>query len=165
MVSSCVEDTVEKRKKEIEERELEMCHLWVERDFSSIPTALIEKAYKDDWYDAIEILAPTFENYKKGYRKEYQCKIECDECTSEPCRDAYDDWYPKIPMWGWVFAPKDPIDREWIVNHADKVAKCGFIVYETDEIGVYLGVNGAGYDFYEAHWLPLYRTRGLKWHL
>ena len=165
MVSSCVEDTAEKRKKEIEERELEMCHKWVERDFSNIPVALIEKAYKDDWYDAIEILAPTFEDYKERYREEHQCEIECDECTDEVCRDAYEEWYPKIPMWGWVFAPNNIFDREWIKENADKAAECGFIVYETDEIGVYLGVNGAGYDFYEAHWLPLYRARGLRWHI
>ena len=88
MVSSCVEES-----KEIEEKELEMCHLWVERDFSNIPVALIEKAYKDDWYDAIEILAPTFEDYKERYREEHQCEIECDECTDEVCRDAYEEWY------------------------------------------------------------------------
>jgi len=111
--------------KEIEKKELEMCHLWIERDFSNIPTALLEKAYKDDWYDEIEILAPTFEDFKKEYREEHQCEIECEECTSEPCRDAYDDWYPKIPIWGWVFAPKDPIDREWIKENANKVAECG----------------------------------------
>lgn len=22
----------------------------------------------------------------------------------------------------------------------------------------------SGYDFYEAHWIPLYEARGLKWH-
>ena len=85
-------------------------------------------------YEWVEILAPTFEDYKERYRGEHQCEIECDECTDEVCRDAYEEWYPKIPMWGWVFAPNDPCDREWIVKHADKVADCGFIVYETDEI-------------------------------
>lgn len=26
------------------------------------------------------------------------------------------------------------------------------------------GIDGAGYNFYEAHWLPLYNARGLQWH-
>jgi len=157
---SCAEESAEN-----ENKELEMCHLWVERDFSNIPTDLIEKAYKDSYYDEIEILAPTFEDFKKEYREENQCEVECDECIDETCLEAYEEENPKIPMWGWVFVPNDPCDQEWIRGHADKVAECGFIVYETDEIGVYLGVNGAGYDFYEAHWLPLYRARGLRWHI
>lgn len=27
-----------------------------------------------------------------------------------------------------------------------------------------IGIDGAGYDFYEAHWIPLYEARGLHWH-
>jgi len=26
--------------------------------------------------------------------------------------------------------------------------------------GVFLGVNGAGYDFFDSHWIPLYRLFG-----
>ena len=64
---------------------------------------------------------------------------------------------PAFPMWGYVFVPDDPFLSDLIKKNAKKVyKKTGFIVYETDEIGVYLGVDGAGYDFYEAHWLPLY---------
>jgi hypothetical protein len=27
-----------------------------------------------------------------------------------------------------------------------------------------LGINGAGYDFYESHWISLYQALGYKWH-
>jgi hypothetical protein len=27
-----------------------------------------------------------------------------------------------------------------------------------------LGINGAGYDFYEHHWIPLYTALGYAWH-
>lgn len=30
---------------------------------------------------------------------------------------------------------------------------------------LYLGIDGAGYDFYESHWIPLYKTLGYSWHL
>jgi hypothetical protein len=144
-------------------KEVDACRLWVQRDFSMIPTTLLEKAYERDYYDEIQILAPTFDDFKKEYREDNGCEQECDECCDE-CLEIYEQYNPKIPMWGWVFSPDDPCDQKWIRKHADKVAECGFIVYETDEIGVYLGVDGAGYDFYESHWLPLYRARGLKWH-
>ena len=66
--------------------------------------------------------------------------------------------------WGYLFHPKNVIDEEWIRRNLDKVAECGFLVYNSEETGILLGIDGAGYDFYEAYWLPLYRARGLKWH-
>ena len=27
--------------------------------------------------------------------------------------------------------------------------------------GVFLGVNGMGYDFFDAHWIPLYKILGV----
>jgi len=155
----------------VDEKVLEACRLWVERDFSLIPTSLIEKAYfgENKCGDEITILAPSFENFKAEYMKE-NCLVEgyegdpCSVCRTEYCQEAYYESVSKIPMWGYVFVPENSLDREWIKNNAEKVAKLGFIVYETDEIGVYLGINGAGYDFYEHHWVPLYLERGLKWH-
>jgi len=117
------------------------CRYWIKTCFSAIPTSLLEKAY-GEWFDDIRILAPTPEQCKKD-----QVVI------------------PKIPVWGWVFVPDNNTDEEWIKEHAKDIwSKCYIVVYETDELGVYLGINGAGYSFYEVHWIPLYKLRGLKWH-
>lgn len=43
------------------------------------------------------------------------------------------------------------------------VGKTGFVAREIDGHLV-LGVNGAGYSFLDAHWLPLYLALGMKWH-
>jgi hypothetical protein len=43
------------------------------------------------------------------------------------------------------------------------VGKTGFVAREIDG-NLVLGVNGAGYSFDEAHWLPLYLALGFKWH-
>lgn len=43
------------------------------------------------------------------------------------------------------------------------VGQTGLIGIEGPEGGIYLGINGAGYDFYESHWAPLYDAMGLKW--
>lgn len=32
------------------------------------------------------------------------------------------------------------------------------------KLGIYIGIDGAGYDFYESHWIPLYTVRGLEYH-
>jgi hypothetical protein len=111
----------------------EACKKWVGRDFSSIPTQLIKRAYKDDYYD-LELLT-----------------------SEEPVYD-----YPAA--WGWMFHPDDTTDQRWIKENLQDVEDCGFLVYESDECGILLAIDGAGYDFYENHWIPLYKARGLKWH-
>ena len=44
------------------------------------------------------------------------------------------------------------------------MSNCGFRIYESEEFGYFFGIDGAGYDFYESHWEPLYKARGLHWH-
>jgi len=145
----------------VDERIKKACKEWV-GDWSFIPSALLEKAYT---LDDIEIVAPSFENYKKRYISEGYCDGNCDYCRYESCREAYIKDVPKIPMWSYVFAPKEEIDQKWLKECAEIITDwCSVIVYYTPEIGYYIGINGAGYDFYDAHWIPLYVLRGLKWH-
>ena len=73
-----------------------------------------------------------------------------------------------LPTWGTMWSPPQ-IDQDWILgfdgnNHLQEVADCGFRIYEQEDYGVILGIDGAGYDFYESHWIPLYQARGLHWH-
>lgn len=69
-----------------------------------------------------------------------------------------------LPMWGTMFDVPN-MDQEWVRNNLDKVAECGFRIYDFETMDLLLlGIDGAGYDFYEAHWVPLYEARGLKWH-
>ena len=42
--------------------------------------------------------------------------------------------------------------------------RSGFRIYESEEFGYFFGIDGAGYNFYDSHWIPLYDARGLKWH-
>lgn len=68
-----------------------------------------------------------------------------------------------LPMWGWLWNPES-LDEDWIKDNLEVVAECGFRIYESDEIGVLIGIDGAGYDFYGSHWIPLYKARGFQWH-
>jgi hypothetical protein len=68
-------------------------------------------------------------------------------------------------MWGTIWQFGDNCDDFWL--YADdgirKMSECGFRVYVHEEWGFFFGIDGAGYDFYESHWIPLYKARGLKW--
>ena len=107
--------------------------LWVDRDFSNIPTALIKKAFNNN-FEELELLS-----------------------NKSPELD-----YPAC--WGWMFHPECSLDEEWIRCNIDEVEECGFLVYDSDETGILLAVDGCGYSFYDEHWKPLYIARGLQWH-
>lgn len=74
-----------------------------------------------------------------------------------------------LPMWCTLWSFGEQIDEEWArgtfcESHLQEMADLGFRLYETEDFGLVFGIDGAGYDFYEAHWIPLYKARGLKWH-
>jgi hypothetical protein len=67
-----------------------------------------------------------------------------------------------FPMWGtlWSTTFDDLIEDNLL-----EVASCGFRIFMDDVEGtIYLGIDGAGYNFYEHHWTPLYDALGFAWH-
>lgn len=71
-----------------------------------------------------------------------------------------------LPMWGVMWGFGDGIDEYWVdeLEGLRALADCGFRVYHHEDWGYFFGIDGAGYDFFDAHWIPLYKKRGLKWH-
>lgn len=71
-----------------------------------------------------------------------------------------------LPMWGTMWQFGDSADDYWLeeMDGIRIMSECGFRIYESDEWGYFFGIDGAGYDFYSEHWIPLYRKRGLQWH-
>jgi hypothetical protein len=71
-----------------------------------------------------------------------------------------------LPMWDIMWSFDDMVDRWWLEEKSNlqAMADCGFRIYEQEDYGYIFGIDGAGYDFYEAHWIPLYKARGLRWH-
>lgn len=71
-----------------------------------------------------------------------------------------------LPMLGTMWSFGDSAD-DWWLEEGDGIAimsRCGFRIYVSEEFGYFFGIDGAGYNFYEAHWCPLYLARGLQWH-
>lgn len=83
--------------------------------------------------------------------------VESDDVDVE--REGY------LPMWGTLWTFGESLDEDWAREHLQEMANLGFRIYEYYPTGkLYFGIDGAGYDFYEAHWIPLYKARGLHWH-
>ena len=116
----------------------------------------------ESWQYHESHVAGAKEDYQLNLEDHEDAELDAKEEAKDAARDSYYDYYSEVPMWGTVFVPN--WDQDWLRDNAEEVSRLGFIVYETDEIGVYVGINGAGYDFYDAHWLPLYDLRGLQWH-
>ena len=68
------------------------------------------------------------------------------------------------PMWGTWFEIADTCMWRFVSEHMAEVAGLGFTLIFRDAELWGLGIDGAGYDFYEAHWVPLYELQGLEWH-
>ena len=118
------------------------CRAWV-NEFNAIPQNMALQ--RDDFYEDWDFF---------GKRSEYEIE------------DGEDEYgYVGVPMWGTFWMVDDWCDERWIDENRELVADLGFTICENYENGwILLGIDGAGYDFYEAHWIPLYEARGLKWH-
>ena len=97
------------------------------------------------------------------------CKLleySCDELVEiTPTNiDNFDDF---LPIWGSLWSFDNGADIAWLEDEKNlkAMADCGFRIYEHEDYGYIFGIDGAGYDFFEAHWIPLYKARGLQWHL
>lgn len=80
--------------------------------------------------------------------------------------DENDECREFLPMWGTMWSFSDPTDIWWL-EEKDGIrimSELGFRVYFHEEWGYFFGIDYAGYDFYERHWIPLYKARGLQWH-
>ena len=164
------------------ETKLEAAREWV-KEFNAFPLGMIEKLFNADFDDWCEI-TPILEGcrvWSNDYQKMGEVmeitededgnevvKVELDngeeiETTKDDISREEDSYFP---MWGTMWQFGDSCDDWWLENDngLEIMAECGFRIYESGEFGYFFGIDGAGYDFYEAHWLPLYEKRGLKWH-
>lgn len=110
--------------------------------FTCFPAGEMREKFADTWFDAWEFLGNDYDG-------------------------IYD--YVNEPMWNTWFIPNDGYLHNWIQNHKEKVADCGFtIILDADDYrcksAFALGIDGVGYSFLERHFLPLYRAMGLEWH-
>ncbi|NUJ17419.1 hypothetical protein FKN04_12620 [Bacillus glycinifermentans] len=129
-------------------------------EFNEIPQSLIDKAYPTS--EGFEILVTEKEcGYcgSEDIHKNKDNELYCGSCNSN---DIYNKC--EFPIWETMWTFKHEYDEVWAKKNLDKMKECGFWVYESKELGLFFGIDGGGYDFYDSHWIPLYKARGLKYH-
>lgn len=156
----------------------EATQYWV-RGFNAIPQDLIEKTYGGDNIDSLVELTPISEGdrvWSYDYNDAFYVvstdredgaaiiKVEGEEVEVQITELCNENENGLLPMWGTMWTFEERMDSDWAEENLHVMADCGFRIYESDELGIYFGIDGAGYDFYENHWIPLYKARGLKWH-
>lgn len=135
---------------------------WV-RGFNAIPQSLIEKAYPN--LEGLEILVTERECGYCGsteFEENEDGELVCSSCGRSAEEEASESY--GLPMWGTMWTFEESLDDNWVRNNLETMRECGFWVYDSDELGILIGIDGAGYDFYDSHWIPLYEARGLQWH-
>lgn len=157
--------------------------MWV-GEMNAIPQGMIDKLMRadpDDWHEVTrpsggdrvyvyevpdgcdhygEIVEYDEDEEKWNILLDSHETIGVSEEDFEMDRDSF------LPMWGTMWSFGDSCD-DWWLEEGDGIqvmSNCGFRIYESEEFGYFFGIDGAGYSFFEAHWCPLYRARGLQWH-
>lgn len=155
---------------------------WV-REFNAVPQGMIEKCIESDPDGWNEIEVPAAGNRVYVYDVPDGCShdgelMSCDEDSEawtvaldsgEKIQTEADNFDVEraytLPIWGTMWSFSDPCDVWWLEEQDGlrKMSECGFRIWES-EFGYWFGIDGAGYDFYEDHWVPLYKSRGMQWH-
>ena len=132
-------------------------------DFNDIRLDNVQKIFPN-WFGNTLTVEPTNQNlHDSGYIPKDMTENEIDEAKNELMDQQ------REVMWSTLFEAKDNTIKDWILeNHEKIISEAGFTIIDLSrenegeyETGVFLGVNGAGYDFYEAHWIPLYKIFGV----
>lgn len=156
----------------------EVANDWVTRCMDAIDTCILRKLYSFDPDDWNEVTVPSVGErvyvYDEcvngeivGIDDESGFEIELDDGNMIHA-DA-DDFELEndyvFPMWGTMWSFSDSADKWWMEHGGvEALSACGFRVYESEEFGFFFGIDGCGYDFKKAHFIPLYKARGLCWH-
>lgn len=153
-------------------------HEWT-REMSRYPESMIRALYNadpDSWHEVTEPSSGDRvysydaqeggEIIKRTKDGRFRIRLDRGENITAGKDDFELDYDTVLPMWGTLWAFGDSCDDHWLEDEDNirLMSECGFRIYENDEWGYFFGIDGCGYDFYEAHWIPLYKVRGLRWH-
>jgi hypothetical protein len=157
---------------------------WVS-GFNSIPTEIIRKLAvhcgEEEFTEVREITPPKIGSrvyiYDKGYGEiidgiDEQCCYmirldDWDKIIKAP-EYKFDVIYDNsLPAWSEMWSFGDKTDMWWLdePHNQNKMAACGFRIYEQKDFGYIFGVDNIGYNLCQSRWIPLYKARGLEWHI
>ena len=160
---------------EIKKEIMDRVYKWVNTDFIPVPQSVVEKLLGLGLGDITDITPPAIgdrvyifgskndedgeivgisedrETYKvKLYRVDEVIELEDGDFTV--VRDSYLPIYETM----WAFRYGSYNDIFFDGKNLEKFSDCGFRIYTSEDYEFIIGIDGAGYDFYEQHWYPLY---------
>lgn len=166
--------------KTLEQKKADAVHEWVERSFSGLPLDWVqavaenkgEEIYSWPMWGTMWIVEHHGEELMEhsrimvGEASEIDLDAIEDEKEREEVRTAIEDLKKESVSWGGVAILENYVDEEM------QGARCvldkngsptAAYIYEVE--GQYvLGINGAGWNFYDGVWDRLYDLLGIKWH-
>ena len=142
---------------------------WV-RGFNAVPTRMITKLWELEPEDWQEVTCAEVTCAEDGSCAEVTCaEAACageSTCAEEAVCVEAPEAENALPMWGTMWSFEDKAGDYWLEEKGGlkMMSQCGFRIYRSEEFGYFFGLDGAGYNFYDAHWTPLYEARGMRWH-
>ena len=141
---------------------LDIVKMRVNEDFNDIRLENVQRIFPN-WYEETLTVEPTDKEVLYNYNKKSMTEDELEDAKMEMM-----DTQREV-MWGTLFEAKNKFVAEDIIDNADSIiTDAGFTIIDLSrenegeyETGVFLGVNGMGYDFFDAHWIPLYKILGV----
>lgn len=157
---------------------LEATQYWI-YGFNAIPTTMIARLMTNNPEEWEEETMPTIGDSAYVYDENtdgeitaevedgYVIQLNGDKTVTQDTGDFELIHTDILHMWGTMWTFGDTLDEDWLESGEGlkALSDCGFRVFHHDDFGYFFGIDGAGYDFYEAHWVPLYTARGLHWHI
>lgn len=159
---------------------------WIQT-FNMVDGDLIRRAFRDDidyWMELTTAVVGDYVEYRGDdieLIQPYDLRVEAVDTINEEVsltlahgrdiemfgkviRVSFNDTYMEhdglMPLCETLFSPSNLCDKNWIYENAAAVSACGIRIFKDAHIGtLYLGIDGRDYDFYEAHWIPLYQLR------
>ena len=148
---------------------------WV-GEFNAIPQGMIAKLWQANIDDMHEVTKPRVGDVVWSNTQQDTGEIVHIYDTGEPEADvrfgdevetfSLDDISVErddgLPMWGTMWSFGDRCDEYWLEEEdgIQVMSDHGFRIYEHEEFGYFFGIDGAGYNFYDQHWVPLYDEEG-----
>ena len=136
--------------------EQQQASYYFEKHFQCVPLELIPNSYECILYPSDEVM---LEGYLENLSDHDDIfKLSKEEILNSEEFDIYKDENYCQPAWGTVYK----VDNFFVNSKymdVDKLYKLGIGVME-HKTGDYLFIDGVGYDFYDYHWIPLFKQLG-----
>lgn len=149
----------------------DLAKYYLDRDFSCISFDILKELQElTEYKDTINIIQPSEKYYFKEFCQDNDCKIkfeDLDKKKNEEIKEEWERWLEEgqdenYPCWNNVWKIKG---GEWAIKtleeRIDELADIGIGLLEFRD-SYYLFIAGAGYNFFEAHWVPLF-SKFFKW--